>query len=109
MTVQLPKASTEFSFLTTTLFLAILFEAIVKAIVKASGKPSGIAETERAITDKKISVPGSPLANKMIAIIIAIMIIKTLICLENSFILIVNGDASSFLETTLLAILPISV
>ena len=37
------------------------------------------------------------------------MIIKILICLENLFILIVRGDASSFLETTLLAIWPISV
>jgi len=41
--------------LTITFFLAIFLEAIVKAIVSAKLKPSGIAETARAITDKKIS------------------------------------------------------
>ena len=55
ITVQLPRDSAAFSFLTITFFFAILFEAIVSAIVSARGSPSGIADTASAITLKKIS------------------------------------------------------
>ena len=56
ITVQLPNASTEFKSLTITFFLLILFEAIVNAIVSASGNPSGIEDTASATTDKKIAL-----------------------------------------------------
>ena len=92
-----------------TLFLAIFLEAIVKAIVSASGNPSGIADTAKAITDSNISLKGSPLNTNNIAIIKAIIIINKLICLENSSTLIVKGDFSSFVSFMVLAILPISV
>ena len=48
-------SSTASNFLATTFFLAILLDAIVSAIVSASGKPSGIADTAKATTDKNIS------------------------------------------------------
>ena len=84
-------------------------DAIVRAIVKAKGNPSGIAETAKAITDKNISVPDTPFVNKIKAIIMAIIITSKLICFENLFILIVSGDASSLDLDTLSAIFPISV
>ena len=37
-----------------------LFDAIVKAIVSASGNPSGIADTAKAMTDTKISSAFTP-------------------------------------------------
>jgi hypothetical protein len=41
--------------------LAILLAAIDKATVKATGKPSGIAETHKATTRKNIELIGCPL------------------------------------------------
>ena len=109
ITVQLPRLSTEFNLLTMTFFLLILLDAIVRAIVNANGRPSGIADTDKAITDKNISVPGTffkynKIVNKM-AIIITIIVI----CFENFSILIVNGDLVSLVSATLLAIWPTSV
>ena len=57
MYVQLPSDSTEFNFFTKQFFFTILFDVMVSAMVSASGRPSGIAETESAITDKNISLP----------------------------------------------------
>ena len=55
ITVQLPRDSTEFNFFYNDIFLLILFEAIVRAIVRAKLKPSGIADTANATTDKNIA------------------------------------------------------
>ena len=51
----LPKASTEFNFFTNTFFFDILFDAIDSTSVSTTGKPSGIADTDNAITKKNIS------------------------------------------------------
>ena len=109
ITVQLPNDSTAFNFFTITFFLSILLDATVRAIVRASDKPSGIADTARAITLKNISFKGKSLLFKTNATIIATTKIIQLICLENLSVLIVSGDFSSFVSDTLLAILPISV
>ena len=61
ITVQLPRLSTAFNFFTMTFFLAILVEPTVRAIVNASGSPSGIADTDKATTLKNIDLSGSPL------------------------------------------------
>ncbi len=95
ITVQLPRASTEFNFFTITFFFDILVEDTVSARVKARGRLSGIAETERAITDKNISLPGMFLAYKRSVIIKPTTIIKNAICFESLFTLIVRGDSSS--------------
>ncbi len=109
ITVQLPKDSAAFNFLTITPFFAILLEAIVKAIVRAKGKPSGIAETARAITDKKISLYGTPFMISNVVVIIATIKTKILICFDNFSTLIVSGDFSSLALFILSAIFPISV
>ena len=100
MTVQLPRLSTELSFLTITLFLLIRFEPIVRAMVSAKGRPSGIADTDKAITDKNISLPDVPFEYKTTVIIMAIATTKNVISFENFSILIVNGDLVSFVVFT---------
>ena len=109
ITVQLPSDSADFSFRTITCFLAILFDAIVSAIVSASGKPSGSAETAKAITVSK-SVSGS-LPRKTSKTVMASATIKTIIEIwrENFSMRIVSGDFSSSVVARLSAILPSSV
>ena len=109
ITVQLPNDSTLFNFFTITFFFCILLEDTVSAIVSARGSPSGIAETERAITEVNILIPSYPFIFKIIEIIIAINIVIKLICFENFSILIVSGDLVSLALLTSFAILPISV
>ena len=109
MTVQLPNDSTEYSFFATTLCFAILLEAIVNAIVNASGNPSGIADTDNAITDNNISSAGRLFPAKIMAITIPANTIITVISFENFSTRIVNGDFSSFVLLIVVAITPISV
>ena len=109
MTVQLPSDSTEFSFLTITFFFPIRLDAIVSAIVSANGSPSGIADTDKATTVRKIDLFSYPLEYKITTDIIEITMIIILICLENFSILIVSGDFSSWAVDTDKAIFPISV
>src|SRR5574344_1701555 len=87
ITVQLPRLSTALSFFTITFFLAILLEPMVRAIVSAKGKPSGIAETASAITDKNTVVILIPFTNNKIAISIETINMAIVICLENLAIL----------------------
>ena len=84
-----------------TFFLSILLLDIVKARVKANGNPSGIADTDKAITAKNISFPGNPLLNNTIVIIRATIKIIKHICFENFSIRIVSGDFSSLAIVTL--------
>ena len=109
ITVQLPNDSTEYNFLATTLCFAILLEAIVRAIVKAKGKPSGIADTPKAITDNNISSNGKCLLISIIPINKDMMIIIIVISFEKCSTRMVNGDFSSFVLLIVSAIFPISV
>ena len=83
ITVQLPRDSTAFNFLTMTFCLAIRIEPMVSANVNANGSPSGIADTESAMTDNKISWIGKPLLNSKINKTAAIHNTKIQICFEN--------------------------
>ena len=107
--MQLPSDSAQLRRRTMTFFLAMRFEAIVKAIVSASGKPSGKAETAKAITVNKITSYGLCFKINKIATIIAIATTRTLICLENFSIRMVSGVFSSGALLILSAILPSSV
>src|SRR5574344_1885559 len=109
ITVQLPRLSTALSFFTITFFLAILLEPMVRAIVSAKGKPSGIAETASAITDKNTVVILIPFTNNKIAISIETINMAIVICLENLAILISSGEGLATVSFTSLAIFPISV
>ena len=68
-----------------------------------------MADTDKATTFKIISPTGYFLNIKIITIIIATIRIKILISLTNFSTLIVNGDFSSLIVVTLLAMAPISV
>src|SRR5574344_477186 len=109
ITVQLPNPSTAFNFFTITFLLAILLVAKESATVRTTGRPSGIALTDKATTNKNISLGAYPLKYNIKVIIIAITIKIILICFVNFSILIASGVFVLSLEITLLAILPISV
>ena len=94
---------------TITFFFAMRFDAIVSAIVKAKGKPSGMAETAKAITVTKISLYGTCLTIRRIAISAATDKTRMLICFESFSTRIVSGDFSSSVFARLSAILPSSV
>ena len=107
--VQLPSDSTEFNFLTITFFFNIRLLAIDKAIVRASGNPSGKADKVRATTNIKTSFMSLLFVSNIIVKIIARIKTIILICLENFSTRIVKGDFSSRDSVTVLAICPISV
>lgn len=65
--VQLPRLSTAVSLRTITLRFDIRLVAMERATVKATGNPSGIAETARATTKKKIAAKSIPFMRKIIA------------------------------------------
>ena len=109
ITVQLPSDSAAFNFRTMTFFFAILLAAIVRAVVKASGRPSGMTETARAITETKTSCPGAPFRISKVATRTATIPTIRLICFESFSTRRVSGDFVFFALLMLSAILPISV
>ena len=107
--VQLPSPSTAGSLRTITFFLAIRLVPIDKATVKATGRPSGMAETPTATIKKKIFAAGIPSAYPTKPSIIQTTSKTILIILEKDSIRLIRGGFSDSVVRSESAIWPISV